>query len=51
MKPFIYLTKRGVTVTADQANSILANPGGFYLNILTADNPNGVARGQLVRAQ
>ena len=40
-------TKRGVTVTVDQANTILANPGGFYLNIHTADNPNGVARGQL----
>jgi hypothetical protein len=40
-------TKRGVTLTVDQANTILANPGGFYLNIHTADNPNGVARGQL----
>src|SRR5262249_39064673 len=26
-------TKRGVTLTVDQANSIMANPGGFYLNI------------------
>jgi CHRD domain len=40
-------TKRGVTLTVDQANAILANPGAFYLNIHTADNPNGVARGQL----
>lgn len=44
-------TKRGVTLTVDQANSILGNPGGFYLNIHTAENPNGVARGQLTRAQ
>jgi hypothetical protein len=42
-------SKRGVSLTADQANAIMANPGGFYLNIHTAGNPNGVARGQLVR--
>jgi CHRD domain len=40
-------TKRGVSLTADQASSIVANPGAFYLNIHTAENPNGVARGQL----
>lgn len=44
-------TKRGIVVTADQANAILANPAGFYLNIHTARNPDGVARGQLSRAQ
>ena len=44
-------TKQGVTLTVDQANSIMANPGGYYLNIHTAANPNGVARGQLTRAQ
>ncbi len=42
-------SKRGITLTVDQANSILANPGAFYLNIHTAANPNGVARGQLTR--
>jgi hypothetical protein len=42
-------SKRGVSLTVDQANAIMANPGGFYLNIHTASNPNGVARGQLVR--
>jgi len=42
-------SKRGIAVPVDQANSIMANPGGFYLNIHTAANPNGVARGQLVR--
>jgi len=44
-------SKRGITVTADQTNAILSNPGGFYLNIHTAANPNGVARGQLTRAR
>jgi len=44
-------TKQGVAVTADQANSFLANPSGFYVNIHTAANPGGVARGQLVRVQ
>lgn len=44
-------TKQGVSLTVDQANSILANPAGFYLNIHTAANPGGVARGQLTRVQ
>jgi hypothetical protein len=43
-------SKRGITVTVDQANAIMANPGGFYLNIHTANNLNGVARGQLTRS-
>jgi len=43
-------TKR-VTVTADEANSILANPASYYLNIHTAANPGGAARGQLTRVQ
>jgi len=41
-------SKRGVTLTVDQANAIMANPGAFYLNIHTAANPDGVARGQLI---
>ena len=41
----------GNTTAADQANSIMANPAGFYLNIHTAANPGGVARGQLTAAQ
>jgi len=44
-------TKSNVTMTVDQANSILANPAGFYFNIHTASNTGGVARGQLVRTQ
>jgi len=30
-------------------DEIVANPGGFYVNIHTADHPNGAIRGQLVR--
>ena len=44
-------SKNAITMTVDQANSILANPAGFYFNIHTASNPGGVARGQLVRTQ
>jgi len=44
-------TRNGITVTADQASGILANPANFYFNIHTAANPGGVARGQLVLAQ
>ena len=44
-------TRQGVTMTVDEANSIMANPAGFYVNIHTADNPGGVARGQLTRVQ
>jgi hypothetical protein len=43
--------KRGIALTVDQADTILANPSGFYLNIHTARNPDDVARGQLTRAQ
>jgi hypothetical protein len=44
-------SRNGITVTVDQANAILANPGNFYFNIHTAANAGGVARGQLVVAQ
>jgi hypothetical protein len=44
-------SRQGIAVPVDQANSILANPAGFYLNIHTAANPGGVARGQLTRTQ
>ena len=44
-------TKQGVTLTVEQANSILANPAAFYLNIHTTANSGGVARGQLTRTQ
>jgi CHRD domain len=44
-------TKRGVSLTVDEANAIIANPAAFYLNIHTAANAGGVARGQLTRVQ
>jgi hypothetical protein len=44
-------TKRGVSLTVDQANSIMGNPAAFYLNIHTTANSGGVARGQLTRVQ
>lgn len=43
--------KTGVTLTTDQANSIMNTAGAYYFNIHTALNPGGVARGQLVRTQ
>jgi hypothetical protein len=45
------LTKNGITMTVDQANSIMNNPAGFYFNIHTGLNPGGAARGQLNRTQ
>jgi hypothetical protein len=38
-------------VTADQMTSLMHNPAGFYFNVHTVQNPGGVMRGQLVRAQ
>jgi hypothetical protein len=45
------LNKTGITVTADTAAGILAQPQGYYFNIHTAANPGGVARGQLTRTE
>ena len=43
-------TAANLTITpVDVANRILANPAGFYFNVHSTLNPNGVARGQLVR--
>jgi hypothetical protein len=44
-------TRTGIALTVEQANAIVANPAGFYLNIHTASNPDGAARGQLTRVQ
>jgi hypothetical protein len=41
--------KTGVNVTAGIAQQILTNPGQFYFNAHSAQNADGVARGQLVR--
>ena len=43
--------KTGITVPADVAQRLVANPAGFYFNVHTNLNTGGVARGQLVRAQ
>ena len=40
-------TKNGISVPADKAAAILANPAGHYFNVHTALNPNGAMRGQL----
>jgi len=45
----VMLTISNVPVTADAANAILANPGGFYFNLHSALNPVGVVRGQLAK--
>ncbi len=45
----VMLTISGVAVSADAANAILANPGGFYFNLHSALNPVGVVRGQLAK--
>jgi hypothetical protein len=44
-------SRTGIPLTVEQINAILASPSNYYLNIHTALNPNGVARGQLTRAQ
>lgn len=41
--------KNGVGVAPAIAQQILSNPAGFYFNVHSALNPDGVARGQLVR--
>lgn len=44
------LASGAVPITAEQAGAIRANPAGFYLNVHTAEFPNGAVRGQLVAA-
>jgi len=44
-------TASNLTVDAAVANQILASPSTFYFNVHSANNPGGVARGQLVRVQ
>lgn len=41
------VTKSGISVPADRAAAILANPAGHYFNVHTALNPAGAIRGQL----
>lgn len=40
-----------VTVQADVARSMVANPNGYYVNVHTKGAPNGEVRGQLVGAK
>ena len=42
-------TKDNIPVTAEVANRLIANPGGFYFNVHSTLNPGGVARGTLVK--
>lgn len=41
--------RTGITLTADQATAIIADPAGFYFDIHTVKHLDGVARGQLTR--
>jgi hypothetical protein len=41
--------RTGISVTAEVAQRIVANPSDFYFNVHSTLNPGGVARGQLVR--
>jgi len=45
----VALTISNVPVSASAAGAILANPSGFYFNMYSALNQNGVIRGQLVK--
>ena len=45
----VLVTISGVAVSAAAASGILANPAGYYFNLYSALNQNGVTRGQLVK--
>ena len=45
----VVLTISNVAVSASAATAILSNPSGFYFNMYSALNQNGVIRGQLVK--
>ena len=47
----VSFSRSGITVSPAQAQAIINNPGGFYLNTHTALSGGGVARGNLVRLQ
>ena len=44
-------TRTGITSNLDpaRAQDIINNPGNYYFNVHSASNPNGFARGQLVK--
>jgi hypothetical protein len=43
------ITKTGIPVTGTLAQDIINNPSQYYFNMHSGTNPNGVARGQLVK--
>jgi hypothetical protein len=43
----VTFTSASITVSPSDAQSIIANPAGFYFNVHTGANPGGAARGQL----
>ena len=45
----VVLTISNVAVSASAATAILSNPSGFYFNMYSALNQNGVVRGQLAK--
>ena len=45
----VVLTISNVQVSASAATAILSNPSGFYFNMYSALNQNGVIRGQLTK--
>lgn len=45
----VLLSLTNVPVSAGAASAILANPSGFYFNLYSALNQNGVVRGQLIK--
>jgi hypothetical protein len=47
LDPAAHGNKACVTADPGLLNEIKANPGGFYVNLHTADYPKGVMRGQL----
>lgn len=48
---FTSFNAANINVIAATAQAIIANPGGYYFNVHSTQNPGGVARGQLVRIQ
>ncbi len=43
------LSKTALSMDANLASQIIANPSAYYFNVHTAAHPGGAARGQLVK--
>jgi hypothetical protein len=48
---FVGFSRDNIVTPPALAQSIISNPAGFYFNVHTAQSPQGVARGQLVRVE